>query len=62
MWLYVFIALIALIIYFIIANHVKKNNSTQSKNTLSQKQNKIEDNLGGLKIYIDEVDENGEPW
>lgn len=58
-WLYVLLIIIGAVIYAALTN--KKDTSPPSK-PLSKTREPQEDNLDEHEMYIDELDENGEPW
>ena len=63
-WLFAFIIIIAAIVYVVFANGKNKPEALKKQKFVRNKQGKEDDfnDIDNLEMYIDEVDENGEPW
>ena len=63
-WLFGVIIIVAAVVIAILTNGKNEPDATKEQKAKCDKQSE-EDNLGDLEeleMYIDEVDENGEPW
>ena len=61
-WLYVSVMIIAAIAYVAITNDRHKSRPSKHGNTIPKAAEGCKDDLDGIELYVDELDENGEPW
>ena len=59
MWLYILLIIAMGTIFAVIASNKKKPHLSDQKDTVPKTE---EDDIDDIELYIDEVDEHGEPW
>ena len=61
-WLCVLLVVIGIITLVVYTNSTDKSQPLNNNKAIDKSNVSPEDDLGELEMYIDEVDDNGEPW
>ena len=61
-WLCVSVVIIVVIMYVIVTNDRRRSQPAERGEPVPKAEEGCKDDLDEIELYIDELDENGEPW